>query len=339
MCIQRFTKVAVIFFTIQQNNEYKSKGAKMNDQEHRYTNQTPPVLLLTFSRPDQAARVLERIKGARPRVLYVACDGPRSGRTDDVANVNAIHTMIDQIDWCANVKTLFRDINLGCGRAVSEAITWFLADADEGIILEDDCLPDPSFFPFCAEMLDRYRNTTNVMQIAGYNLLSGKYDPGSDFFFSQFGWQWGWATWKRAWDNFDLKMTSWPEFKKRGFHHVPPFCFLRTSVFDRTYAGKIGTWDFQWAYAVMTNSGLSIVPRYSLTENIGFGAGATHGTNVQAGIRFRVTVRSVVFPLKQSQFLYSDPLYDRMLVKAAGPQTVRGKLGIYMARLRSRFFH
>ena len=123
----------------------------MSNNETRYAAQTPPVLLLTFSRPSQAARVLERIKEARPPSLYVACDGPRPGRDDDRANVAAIHEMIGRIDWCGDVKTLFRDRNLGCGPAVSQAITWYMEQAGEGIILEDDCLPDPTFFRFCGD--------------------------------------------------------------------------------------------------------------------------------------------------------------------------------------------
>lgn len=309
----------------------------MNNDEIRYSSQTPPVLLLAFCRPDHAARVLERIKGANPPAIYIACDGPRPGRDDDIANVKAIHEMVAQIDWCAKVKTLFRETNLGCGPAVSEAITWFLADVGEGIILEDDCLPDPTFFPFCAEMLDRYRNTSNVMQIAGYNLLSGKYDSGSDYHFSHFGWQWGWATWKRAWVLFDLSMASWPVFKRQGFHHFHPFFPRRNLVFDDTFAGKINTWDYQWDYASAINSGLAVVPTHSLIENIGFGDNATHGMNVTAGDYYRVPVRPLVFPLKHSQFLYPVPRYDRMLIKAVGPQTLRGKLGVYVALLRAQY--
>jgi hypothetical protein len=310
----------------------------MTNDGIRYKINTPPVLLLTFSRPNQAIRVLERIKEAQPQTLYVACDGPRPGRDDDIANINIIHEMVARIDWCADVKILFREKNLGCGCAVSEAITWFLSDAGEGIILEDDCLPDPTFFPFCAEMLDKYRNTTNVMQIAGYNLLSGKYDPGSDYFFSQFGWQWGWATWKRAWDYFDLSMASWPTFKHKRYHRVHPFYPRRIKVFDDTWAGKINTWDYQWAYVLATNSGISVVPTYSLIENIGFGAGATHRLDAKSCDRYQVSVSPLVFPLKHSRFLYADPRYDRMLIKAAHQQTLLERLRFYRAILYGRFF-
>ena len=312
----------------------------MSNDEIRYSAQTPPVLLLTFSRPSQAARVLERIKVARPSSLYVACDGPRPGRDDDLASVRAIHEMVGRIDWCANVKTLFRDSNLGCGPAVSQGITWFMEQAGEGIILEDDCLPDPTFFRFCGEMLDRYRNTTNVMCVSGYNLLSGSYDSGADYHFSQLGWQWGWATWKRAWNHFDIKMANWPEFKNIGFHLYFPFCPQRVMIFDETYAGKIDTWDFQWGYALAQRSGLSVVPTFSLIENIGFGVGATHGTDPVATQRYIVPVRSLHFPLKHGIFVHPDPRYDRMLLRKTHHRSlltiVRNMAGGALRRLHLR---
>jgi hypothetical protein len=158
--------------------------------------------------------MLDRIKTARPPVLYVACDGPRPGRQDDQEKISRIHDLVAAIDWCPNVKTQFQTKNLGCGRGESEAMSWFLNDAGEGIILEDDTLPDPSFFRFCGEMLDRYREAPNVWQVSGYNYLSGRYESEPDYLFSQCGFSWGWATWNRAWKFYDFEMKSWPEFKQ-----------------------------------------------------------------------------------------------------------------------------
>lgn len=299
--------------------------------------QIPSVLLLTFCRPDHAARVLERIRQAQPAALYVACDGPRPGRADDVENVTRIREMVSRIDWCSSVQTLFRDRNLGCGRAVSEAITWFLEAAGEGIILEDDCLPDETLFRFCAEMLHRYRDVSQVMQVAGYNLLSGRYDAPADYLFSHFGWQWGWATWKRAWERFDLNMRSWPEFKRQGFHRAHPFYPARVQIFDDTWAGRIDTWDYQWAYAMAATGGLSVVPRHSLVENIGFGPGATHGTDAVAGNRYRVPVCPMVLPLSHPDFVCADRVYDDALVEAAGHRSVRVRLQAGVDRLRQYF--
>ncbi len=289
------------------------KMTRTVNDEIRYTAQTPPVLLLTFSRPSQAARVLERIKEARPPSLYVACDGPRPGRDDDLANIRAIHEMVGRIDWCGNVKTLFRDRNLGCGPAVSQAITWCMEQAGEGIILEDDCLPDPTFFRFCGEMLDRYRETTNVWQVSGYNYLSGRYESESDYMFSQCGFSWGWATWKRAWNFYDYQMKSWPAFKKLGYHRIFPFSAATDHILEDAYNDKPNTWDYQWNYARAANSGLSLVPKFSLIENIGFGVDATHGSTLAGSKPFIAPVRPMPFPMKHPQFLFADNYYDRML--------------------------
>ena len=291
----------------------EEKPNKTLNEERKLFPEIPPVLLLSFNRPENVQRVLERIKNAKPPMLYVACDGPRAGRDDDILKIKAIHEIVAKIDWCTNIKKLYRESNLGCGQAVSEAITWFMADAGEGIILEDDCLPDLTFFPFCGEMLNRYRNTPNVMQVSGYNLMSGQYNPGYDYLFSQLGWQWGWATWKRAWDHFDIKMSKWPLFKEYGFHNYFPFSPERVAIFDRTRAGKVDTWDYQWQNAIAICNGLSIVPVFSLIENIGFGLGATHGKNPDDGKRFLVPLRSLQFPLKNCPFQYPDQQYDHML--------------------------
>lgn len=292
---------------------------KITNIEMQHLPEPPPVLLLTFNRPDNVMRVLERIKNSKTQTLYVACDGPRAGNKEDILKIKAIHEIIANIDWCANVKTLYRESNLGCGHAVSQAITWFMENTAEGIILEDDCLPDPTFFPFCGEMLNRYRNTTNVMQIAGYNMMSGQYETDSDYLFSQLGWQWGWATWKRAWDHFDITMTKWPLFKEYGFQKYHPFSQERVDIFDRTHAGKVDTWDYQWQNAIAICNGLSVVPVFSLIENIGFGLDATHGQHPDVGQRFLVPVQPLQFPLKHCPFQYPDQQYDCLLAKKTHP--------------------
>lgn len=287
-------------------------------QADRYSEQTPPVLLMTFNRPELTARLLDRIKTARPPVLYVACDGPRPGRQDDQEEVSRIHAMVAAIDWCDSVKTLFQPVNLGCGHGVSEAISWFLNDVGEGIIFEDDTLPDTSFFPFCGVMLDRYRETTNIMQISGYNYLGGCYSMESDYLFCQCGFSWGWATWKRAWNLFDFEMKSWPEFKRLGYHRMFPFSPEVNRFFEDAYDGNVDTWDYQWNYARIANSGLSVVPKFSLVENIGFGMNGTHGVTLAGGKPFKAPVRPMAFPLKHPRFIYADNCYDRMLVRAVG---------------------
>ncbi len=303
---------------------------------NRYSDQTPPILLIVFNRPELTARLLDRIKIACPKVLYVACDGPRPGRQDDQEKICRIHSMIAAIDWCKSVKTLFQPVNLGCGRGESTAMSWFLNDAGEGIILEDDTLPDISFFKFCGEMLDRYRETTNVMQVSGYNYLSGRYETDSDYLFSQCGFSWGWATWLRAWKYYDYTMKSWPDFKKMGYHRVFPFTQVSSHIFDLAYNGQVDTWDYQWNYVRAANSGLSVVPKFSLVENIGFGMDGAHNVSSAAGKPFKAMVHPMSFPVKHPQFIFADKYYDQMLIRVVEEGGFGMRIRRFVASLLNR---
>lgn len=290
----------------------------------------PPVLLIAFNRPNLAIQMLEVIRKANPSTFYVACDGPRPNHPTDIDNVAQVRKLITAIDWCGAVHTKFQPANLGCGPAVSEAISWFLNEVGEGIILEDDCLPDLSFFPFCAAMLERYRKVSNVMQISGFNVLGGSYPMESDYLLSNVGFQWGWATWQRAWEKFDLKMSNWPRFKELGLHKYYPFTPSRNRIFDETYSGKIDTWDYQWAYTIASQCGLSVIPRVNLVRNIGFGGG-THACNAADSESYDVAVGSLSFPLRSWDFLFPDFGYDNSLLRALKP-TLYERIRITMAR-------
>lgn len=293
-------------------------------QTARYSKQTPPVLLIAFNRPQLTERMLDRIKTARPSVLYVACDGPRPDRQDDQEKISRIHAMVAEIDWCDTVKTLFRPANLGCGPGVSEAISWFLNDAGEGIILEDDTLPDPTFFRFCGDMLDRYRETTNIWQVSGYTPLTSGFEMESDYLFSQCAFSWGWATWLRAWNLFDYEMKSWPEFKKLGYQMLFPFTPVSVAIFEDTYNRRMKTgWNYQWNYARAANSGLTVLSKISLVENIGYGPDATHTTSLKGAEMFMAPARPMSFPIKHPKFIYADNYYDRMLVRAVERRGLR----------------
>lgn len=295
------------------------------------------VLLIAFRRPETTARVFEAIRGARPKQLYVAANAPRPGNTAEAEGCAAVRKLVQAVDWDCSLHTLFRDEHLPVGASVSSAISWFLDAAEEGIILEDDCLPDPSFFPFCGEMLERYRNTTHVMQVAGYNRIGGRHEMPYDYYFTHFGWQWGWATWKRAWAHFDLKMSSWPEFKRRGFHRYFPFYPGRAETFDRTFAGKISTWDYQWHYAMAANSGISIVPKQNLVQNIGIGtAGSTHLASASRGDRLRIPVQAMPSPVTHCPFVYADRHYDESLIRAVSRKTLRAHVALAARRILRR---
>lgn len=230
-----------------------------------------PILFLIFNRPDTTFKVFDTIKQAKPRKLYIASDGPRRNNIEEKKLCLESRTIINKIDWDCDVKLLFRENNLGCKFAVSEAIDWFFQNEEEGIILEDDVLPCREFYDFCEQMLIRYRNDTRVMMITGNNLLGGNLNS-SEYYFSEFYSIWGWATWKRCWSTYDVKLKSWPDNKKRKYlkqHFNKKLYNYFNDCFDLIVNEKIDTWDHQWTYNCIYNSGYSITPRANLITNIG----------------------------------------------------------------------
>src|SRR5688572_20529443 len=176
-----------------------------------------PVLFLIFNRPAVTKQVFEAIREMRPTRLYIAADGPRPAIPNELDNCRKAREAALAVDWECQVKTLFRDKNLGCGRGPSTAITWFFEHETEGIILEDDCMPSPSFFSYCAELLARYRDDTRIMHIAGTNLEKPQQrDQEHSYHFSNFTYCWGWATWRRAWKFHDFDMKLYNEINKKN---------------------------------------------------------------------------------------------------------------------------
>jgi hypothetical protein len=234
---------------------------------------TTPVLFLIFNRPDTTQVVFDEIRKAKPAQLFVAADGPRRDRPDDPENCRKAREITRQVDWDCKITTLFRDENLGCKRAVSSAIDWFFSQVDEGIILEDDCVPHQSFFPFCQELLGRYRDDKRVMMISGMNYLFNRVEMDESYFFSRYYAIWGWATWKRAWSLYDSKMSEWPRYNSQNYlRHI--YCHSKIAdffqdLFQKTYSNQIDTWDIQWVYTCIFNHGLSISPKFNLVSNIG----------------------------------------------------------------------
>ena len=176
-----------------------------------------PILFIIFNRPDTTQVVFNRIKEIKPKYLFIAADGPRLNVSDEVEKCEETREIINQIDWDCELKTLFRDRNLGCGMGVSSAITWFFDYVEQGIILEDDCLPDLTFFEFTALMLEKYKDNNKIKMISGTNYFFNKVKSKESYYFSKCFFIWGWATWKRAWSEFDFDMKSWPKNKKKHF--------------------------------------------------------------------------------------------------------------------------
>jgi ubiquinone/menaquinone biosynthesis C-methylase UbiE len=235
------------------------------------------VLFIVFNRPDTTKELFEAIRKAKPPRLYVAADGPRADKHGEAEKVEQVRRIATQVDWDCEVKTLFRDKNLGCKYAVSGSVDWFFENEEEGIILEDDCLPSQSFFWFCEELLERYREHDKIMQICGFNPLN-RMDIKESYFFSKYGPIWGWASWARKWKgSYDVHMSNWPFIKK---NNILNFSYLekqwRYELFDKVYMGAINTWDYQWSFAKMLHKGYSIIPKKNLVRNIGFCLDSTH---------------------------------------------------------------
>jgi len=242
-------------------------------------NLTTPVVLLIYRRPDTTRRVVERIAAARPDKLLVVADGPRDASEKPLCE--AARDVIREVTWPGEVVWHVSDQNMGARYRVSSGIDWAFTQVEEAIILEDDCLPEPGFFDFCVELLDRYRDDERIMQIGGSSLTGGSVPVDGSYYFSKYFHTWGWATWRRAWRHFDEGIARWPMIKQTGAFAFDDWVEKRfwTKLFDRVYDRDIDTcWDYQWMFAMWCQSGMSVVPRANLVTNIGFGAGGTHYT-------------------------------------------------------------
>lgn len=241
----------------------------------------PPVLFCIFNRPHLVERSFQAIREARPSLLFVAADGPRALHDIDRALCEQSRRVIEGIDWPCNVKTLFREENLGCGDAISSAISWFFDNVEYGIILEDDCLPHPTFFQYCKKLLERYRDDTRVWCISGNNFQGGRWRGDGSYYFSQQTLIWGWATWRRCWTHYDKELAGWEALKNSGhLESIYPDQIERdyqSSKWDLiTGPRPLDTWDYQWHFTCVSHGGLTAIPNRNLVTNIGFDGGGVH---------------------------------------------------------------
>jgi hypothetical protein len=280
------------------------------------------VLFLVFNRPDTTKQVFEAIKHAKPPRLYIAADGPRSERLGEKEKCEEVRRIATAVDWECDVKVLFREKNLGCKVGVSSGIDWFFELEEEGIILEDDILPIPSFFPYCDELLERYRHDTRVGVISGCNLISKNITPQQSYFFSRYNHVWGWASWRSAWVFYDISMHQWPTWRDHGgLQKLSDNSFLFKSywgdIMNTTYAGKINTWDYQWLFTLWSKSLLTAIPKNNLTYNLGFGEYATHTTGETPKYIIDSKPNELTFPLLHPDNVERNKQADKMLDRIA----------------------
>ncbi|WP_211320161.1 nucleotide-diphospho-sugar transferase [Hymenobacter nivis] len=299
---------------------------------------TTPVLLLLFNRPDTTRRVFDTVRRARPARLYVAADGPRPGHPTDALRCAETRAVVQDVDWPCEVFTLFQEKNLNCGLAPVTAMNWFFEHEAEGIILEDDCVPAPSFFPFCQELLARYRDEARVMHIGGNNFGSeaqGPLDPAApSYHFSTQRNSWGWATWRRAWQLYDYHLTDFQRVADAG-------------ELDSTFSGPLekryrlgkmagvlalpqppDVWDYQWEYTIARHRGLYVVPAVNLVGNIGFGNGSTH-THDGGDAMGALPACDLAFPLRHPAAVAQDRRRDNRRFN----EFLRGRLGAVVRRV------
>lgn len=262
-----------------------------------------PIAFLVFNRPQHTARVFARIREARPRTLYVIADGPREDKPGDRVRCSDVRRIVEEgIDWPCEFVRIYSDVNLGCAKRVSSGISEVFADVESSIILEDDCVPNPTFFPFCDELLDRYKNDDRVGQVTGCSFLEeSDSNMKESYYFSRYPHCWGWATWRRAWQKYDHKMSDWSG--KMLSSHWPkglddPAERIRwEKCFDSVLDGKVDSWAYRWTYSLWRNNAVSVNSRLNLVMNVGFGPDATHTrTGGVGGIPDQIATFPLVHP-------------------------------------------
>jgi len=224
--------------------------------------------------------VFSEIRKVKPARLYISADAPRGNVPEDINKCGKTREIIDKIDWKCEVHTKFNEKNLGCKLAVSSAIDWFFSHEENGIILEDDCLPTNFFFWFCQELLEYYKHDSRVMHISGTNLLGKTSIGDGSYFFSKRAIIWGWATWRRAWQFYDIEIKTLPDFiaqdKIKAIYNMPCLQEAYLNAYRIMYNNKGDTWDWQWVYTVMSQNGLGVIPNKNMIKNIGFREDASH---------------------------------------------------------------
>ncbi len=285
-----------------------------------------PVTLIFFNRPDTLQKVFEKVKEAKPTRLFLVQDGPREGKDDDVEKIQKCRKIVENIDWECEVHTNYSETNLGCGARPQSGITWVLSQVESTIILEDDCVPDMSFFDYCDELLERYKNDERISYISGLNHFE-EWDFGdSSYGFTRRGAISGWATWRRAWEKYDYSVSGINNaYVEKHIKNILSGENERVALWKKTNDlveknVKISYWDVQWGFVKYSENQLVIVPKYNLISHIGIGVDATHSVGAKGEHKkYRdynnMPTKSLEFPLKHPMHMLCDTEYDQLLIK------------------------
>lgn len=273
-----------------------------------------PVVLIMFRRPEPTRAVLDAISAVEPRRLFVIADGPRPDRPDDLAKCQESRALLDRVTWNCGLQVDLAEHNLGCGRRISSGLDWVFEHVDRAIILEDDCVPDPSFFHFCEELLERHEADPRIRTISGHNVLSGRTRTDWSYHFSSFHRIWGWATWRRSWRRVDMGMRLWPQVRDGGWLTDMIGGDRRSARFwgdrfEATYTGRIDSWAYPYLFSCWLDHSLAVIPNRNLVRNVGFGRESTHTRDHQNSLDR--AVEPMPFPLVHPPFMVCDRVSDR----------------------------
>jgi hypothetical protein len=285
--------------------------------------------MLIFNRPAETARVFAEIAKARPPRLFVVADGPRPDYPDDPTRCAEARAVIEHVDWPCEVLTNYAETNMGLRHRVASGLDWAFSLADELIVLEDDCVPHPTFFRFCDELLAHYRHDTRIMTISGDNFQYGRRRTRYSYYFSRYNHCWGWASWRRAWNYFDMDMKLWPEVRDGGWLDDiladPLATAYWKTIFQRNYEDKINSWAYRWTFACWVQSGLTILPNENLISNVGHGEAGTH-TKGSSAPAANIPALPMAFPLQHPPFVIRDTQADDFSQKNHFQRATRGPL-------------
>lgn len=314
----------------------------MNEETLAPVTRRTPVLLIIFNRPDTTAQVLKAIRNARPERLFVASDGPRPHVPEDAERVVETRAVVERmLDWPCRVQRRYSDVNLGCGPGPASAISWFFEHVEEGIILEDDCVPHPDFFEYCTELLERYRSNQRVMSIAGDNSVGLTLtDTTASYCFTRQALIWGWATWRRAWKHYDGELELWRSLRvdsarQRQIWSDPIERRSQAKKLDRLLrTGHPDVWDQQWSFTIAERAGLCVTPRVNLVSNIGFGEYATH-TTAAGSTRDAVSTQAIL-PLRHPRAISPDVGVERQIFdRVHGGRALRSPVRRFLRPVRA----
>ncbi|PSR17467.1 hemolytic protein HlpA-like protein [filamentous cyanobacterium CCP3] len=304
-----------------------------------------PVVFVIFRRPDLTTKVFEAIRQAQPVKLLVVADGPRN--EEEVQLCQHARAVTENIDWDCEILRNYSSTNVGCRNRVSSGISWAFEHVEEAIILEDDCLPHPSFFCYCETLLEYYRHDTRIMVVSGNNFQDGQQRTPYSYYFSKYNHCWGWATWRRAWKYWELDSQKWLEFRDEGLMRSacdnPREEKYWTSIFNTLFLeGKPDSWAYPWTFACWSHGGLTVLPNVNLVSNLGFGEGATH---TGGDSKFAKMPMGENLPISHPPFVVQHKLADRYTfdhvfgkVSQKWPESKLAQILINLRQLKQKLF-